>query len=431
MEKPSKYSPTSAVPLVRRALTSYLIAIILLTLIAFAVVSIRRFFLHATYPFNTLLFFPEDRFNDFVNHAQRVTHFPEPDMLTRNDYKVFFNYSAPTLYVFLFFLRVFPNPLYAYLTVAVAAFILAAACFAWSFRDSPLYRWTTALIVVSLVSSFPIWFVLDRANIEGILWMIMLGGTVALVFNRPVLSAGCFAIAASMKIFPAVILLLFLARRQYKALFAAICIAATVTLVSLHFIGPSIPQAIEKFAPAAAYLQDDYIVKFRPSEIGIDHSAYTIIKQILYLRLRSPEAVGAALHSVEYPYAIVVVLATISAFWFRLRHLPVVNQFIAYLAMSVLLPFVSNAYTLIHVHLAFAVFLLFLVREVATGHSSIRPWLLASFLLTFAILFTPQSYLIPGSMASIDGQIKALALFALIALAMLAPLRSARFGETE
>jgi hypothetical protein len=429
VQKITNNSPTGGVSQVRRALTGYLLGIISLTVIALAVVAYRRFFLHAPYPFNTLLFAPADRFMDFVHLAQRVAHFPEPDTFTRTDYKVFFNYLAPTVYVFLFFLRFFPNPLYAYLTVALIAFITAAACFAWSFRDSPLYRWTSALIAVSLVSSFPIWYLIDRANIEGILWIIMLGGTVALAQNRPALSASCFAVAASMKIFPAIILLLFLARKQYRALVIAGCTAAGVTLISLYFIDPSISKALEKFVPAAAYLHDEYIVKFRPAEIGMDHSAYTIIKQILYLRLRSPDAVGAYLHSIELPYAIVAILMAVSAFWFRLRHLPVVNQFVAYVSLSVVLPFVSNAYTLTHVHLAFAVFLLFLVREVATGYSSIRPVLLMSFLLAFAIVFTPQSYLIPGTISSIDGQIKALALLALVVLSMMSPLPSRRFGE--
>jgi hypothetical protein len=415
----------------RRAIIGYFIAIILLTSLALAIVTVRTWIFHLNYPFNSLLFFSGDRFNDFLTHAERMSHFGEPDMLTRTDIKVFFNYSAPTVYVFLFFLRLFPNPLYGYLSVFILAILISAIWFAWSFRDSPLFGWTAAVIALSLVTSYPIWHLLDRANIEGVLWIIMLLGTVALLRGRPIPAAVCFAIAASMKIFPGVLLLLFLARRQYKAFFISIAAAIVVMAVSLQVIGPSIPEALAKFSPAVAFLHDGYVVKYRPAEIGFDHSAFTVLKQILYLKFRSPEIVGGYLKKLEYPYAIVAILTVIAAFWFRLRHLPVVNQLIAYLAFSVLLPFVSNDYTLVHVHLGFAVFLLFIVRDLATARAVVHPWILFSILLSFAVIFTPQSYLLPGSVSGIGGQVKALALISLICLVMIQPLPSSRFGEIQ
>jgi hypothetical protein len=99
----------------RRGLIVYLLAIIILSALAVGIVAVRRYIFHDPYPRSTVLFMSGDRFNDFLNPAERVKHYPEPDFLTRPDFVVYFNYGAPTLYPFLFFIRFFPNPLYAYL----------------------------------------------------------------------------------------------------------------------------------------------------------------------------------------------------------------------------------------------------------------------------------------------------------------------------
>jgi Glycosyltransferase family 87 len=311
----------------------------------------------------------------------------------------------------------------------IAAFLISAVWFALSFRDSPLFPWIATLIGFSLVSSYPVWFLLDRANIEGVLWLVTLSGTVALLHRRPILAASFFAIAASMKVYPGILLLLFLVRRQYKALAIAILVAGCTIAASLYFIGPTIPAAYVKFGPAVTFVQENYIARYTNLEIGIDHCAFSVLKQILYFKYRSADAVAARLLKLELPYAIAAVAVFTAAFWFRLRHMPVTNQFIAYIGCAVLLPFLSYDYTLIHLHLAFAVFLLYIVRDLAEERAALPRWHLLSILFCFAIIFTPQTYLVLGIVAGIGGQVKALAIGALIILAMLKPMPSSRFGE--
>ena len=59
-------------------------------------------------------------------------------------------------------------------------------------------------------------------------------------------------------------------------------------------------------------------------------------------------------------YSIVIPLAALLLYWFRLRRLPLLNQFIAYIVLCILLPYVSGEYTLVHMYTAWAAFLLFL-----------------------------------------------------------------------
>ena len=50
-------------------------------------------------------------------------------MLSRTDIKVFYPYPVPSIYAFLFFIRLFPNPLAAYLTFVLLSFFVATCFF--------------------------------------------------------------------------------------------------------------------------------------------------------------------------------------------------------------------------------------------------------------------------------------------------------------
>ncbi len=92
-------------------------------------------------------------------------------------------------------------------------------------------------------------------------------------------------------------------------------------------------------------------------------------------------------------YNIVLPLAAILLYWFRLRRLPLLNQFIAYIVLCVLLPYVSGDYTLVHVYIAWGAFVLFLLSDVATGRVSIPANAIRWILLSCAVIFVPLSYL--------------------------------------
>ncbi len=80
-------------------------------------------------------------------------------------------------------------------------------------------RWLTAAAAFATAAfSFPPFFLLDRANIEGLVWIATSLGLVFFVRRRYSSAALLLALAASMKIFSGVLLLLFLAKKQYPLL---------------------------------------------------------------------------------------------------------------------------------------------------------------------------------------------------------------------
>ena len=86
-------------------------------------------------------------------------------------------------------------------------------------------------------------FLLDRGNIEAVIWVLVLLGIVAYTRNRMLASAILWALAASMKIFPGLLFLLFLARRKYRMFALAVTATVAFAVLALAGIGPTIRQA--------------------------------------------------------------------------------------------------------------------------------------------------------------------------------------------
>jgi hypothetical protein len=96
----------------------------------------------------------------------------------------------------------------------------------------------------------------------------------------------------------------------------------------------------------------------------------------------------------------------------------------------VLLPQLSFDYTLVHALIPWGAFLLFLLSDVAFGRVRITLRQALAFLIPYAVLFAPQSFLIFRSVG-FGGQVKALALVAIVVAALRNPLPSSLFGDLD
>ena len=435
-------SPYTAV--VDRGLRFYIVLIVLLAAIGVSVVAVKRYLLHRDFPQNTLLYDPTIRFTDFTSSAMRVRHFGDPEMLSSREfggkgYEVF-PYPVPAVYPHLFYNQ-FAHPLRVYLATVIAAALLAAIIFGMKLRSlSGSSKLPYLVILVTLLTPFPLFYLIERGNLEGFIWILILGG-VFLFYKRIYHgSAMVLAVAAAMKIFPALLFLLFIAKRKYSAFGTAVLTAATVTVLSWWGVGPTLKQAATASSASGGMLKDLYIVGFRPFEIGWDHSLMAAVKQFLYIvsrfrHVNYPKDVlyfpVPGVETAAAVYGVLAPLAFVVLYWKRLYSLPVLNQLIAFILLSVMLPFVSNEYTLVHVYIAWGAFVLFLYQDVRTGRVPIQLWRLVSMLGCFAIIFSPQSYWVFGSVDTLGGQIKTAAMVTLLALVFTFPMPSSGLGELE
>jgi Glycosyltransferase family 87 len=419
-----------------------------LTAFAWCIAGVRGHILHEPYPRNTLFFIPQVRFSDFTDLSGRVFHMGEPHVLSRTDIKAIhpfpfpYPYPTPSFYVFVFFVKLFPlHSLRAYLIFVLLSFLLATCFFSLRVRRATPKKLPQIAIWSTLLLGFPLQFLVDRGNIEGVIWVLILLGAVAYIRNRTVISAIVWGLAASMKIFPGLLFVLFLARRKFGTF--AVGVAATVafSLLALAGIGPTIRQAAADSSKSAGFLTRAYII---PDDTGgFDHSLFEGIKHVIHVAAAFHADHTVPLIVSTMPanrkalsiYNIVIPLAGILLYWFRLRRLPLLNQFIAYIVLCVLLPYLSGDYTLVHMYIAWGAFLLFLLDDVATARVRIPAKAIRRILFSCAVIFVPLSYfLIVGSnnrTFAFGSQIKTVALIVILVTVLRFPMPSSLFGDLQ
>ena len=383
------------------------------------------------------------RFTDFTGAAVRVEHFGEPDMMSRREfggrgYEVF-PYPVPAVYAYLFFNRTFPDPLKAYLWTVLLSAVIAAGILALRLGQLlPNRKLPYVLVAVTVMTCYPLLFLLDRGNLEGLIWIWLLLALLSFYKQLFTTAAILLALAAAMKLFPALLFLLFLAKRRYRAFFIALLVSIAVTVLSWIGVGPTIKQAMLDSSKSSTMLNEQYITGLRPLEIGWDHSLLAFFKQAAYLRFRFRHgARGAPSGPLRLPgvetavivYAVLALLSFCVLYWFRLRSLPVLNQVMSLLILCVLLPFVSNEYTLVHMYLAWGAFVLFLFKDVRTGDITLPGWVPMLVLCCFAVVFSPQSYWVVGEVENLGGQVKTMALAVLLFTVIKVPMPSSGLGD--
>ena len=369
---------------------------------------------------------PSIRLTDWTNFLRRVSHFGEPGMLARRDLGYPFPYPLPTLYVFLAFVKAFAHPTRAYLVAATLSFVVPAL---WLIADLRLRKapvWSQAALLCTLFFGFPHVFLIDRGNVEVFLWVFVALALYAFVKGHNFTSAVLFALAGSMKIYPSIFLLLFLARRKFGAFALGAASLAVFTLLSAQIIGPSASQAMQDMRWSAQYLRDAQIAVPDEPALAADHSAFAFVKQARYVVhrfvLRRPGADYLTFYSWTAPYSIVAILCFVLVYLLRLRRLPLLNQFIGLCIFSVLLPYVSYIYTLVHIYFVFAVLLLYLVqdRPALTGRGP------AFTAICLAITLSAVNVL---ALFHFRGQLQCLTLIGLLIVVLREPMPSTLFGD--
>jgi hypothetical protein len=242
-----------------------------------------------------------------------------------------------------------------------------------------------------------------------------------------------------MKIFPGLLFVLFLARRKFGTFVVAITATIAFSLLALAGIGPTIRQAAADSSKSKVFLMENYIVP--DDTAGFDHSLFQGIKHGIYVAEAFQKHPTAPLVIRTLPanrialrvYNIVIPLAALLLYWFRLRRLPLLNQFIAYIVLCILLPYVSGEYTLVHLYTAWAAFLLFLLDDVATGRVRIPAKAIRVILVSCAVLFVPLSYIAIAASANrifaLGPQVKTVFLFLILLTVCRVPMPSSLFGD--
>ena len=180
------------------------------------------------YPYNTFLFNPRFRFTDLANTIA-ISKFSNPYLDPSAIY-------PPFAWLFLRTLSVLPNSaalvVIYFGSVAVLLTMLAAAL-----RPVVPAAKPRMLICLALaLTSYPVVLSFDRGNIEIVLAPLLGGAVFLLARGRSISAMLCLVPAICLKLYPALLLVLFVRERKFTLLACAILASIAISVLSLHLL---------------------------------------------------------------------------------------------------------------------------------------------------------------------------------------------------
>ena len=249
----------------------------------------------------------------------------------------------------------------AYLVLAGATTLAALAAAYLCLRRNGAAK----LFLPLLLFCFPLIFLIQRANIEIVLWIIVVLGVLAYRRGMAILAAILIGIAASIKLYPILLLGLFLKpasrrTRQDLPAFAVVLVTAIVALIAATaYTGPTFLLAAHGFTTGVDRFQDHYVDTVSRVEVAFDHSLFSPIKYWAYSNHASPAPWTLTYYFIAGAFALLLFV--------HVRTLPFLNRIVFLLAAMVSLPPVSFTYTLVHLYLP----LLLLLCALATSRTTL------------------------------------------------------------
>ena len=385
---------------VERAIRLYLGVLLLLTVVAWI-----PFLQHGGAKDYAPLGSFSERFGDLVHFAstpQRLANSRLEDVQSLAGTLFPRNYGPLAVLIYLFLLKVCsPNAVIVFLAIVACALLTACVLLWRSARKLPAYRpYMAAAIFATGLLAWPTAQTVMRGNVEGLLWIGYAAG-LAYMFRRKWTASGvALAIAMCLKPYPALWFVLLAFRKKYKALVLGIVTFAAVSLVCFALLGAGNPiRGAARIRGESTVFFQTYILGLRDvEEVVGDHSLFETAKSAT----RVIDARGFHLPKKDYNSRVThrrgyVLLALylplagaclLSVLW-KIRAMPFLNQVFSLSISLTLLPLIAGDYTMTILYLPMAFFLLFLLRDVATGRVDFSQQRMLFILTSCAVLMAP------------------------------------------
>jgi Glycosyltransferase family 87 len=254
-----------------------------------------------------------------------------------------------------------PNPIGFYLVVAGVWIALGV----WGVRGALLAEGigtaTATLFPVSLVLLlFPIPRLVIEGNIELVLWIFVSLGVLAWVRGRDNWAAVLWGLAAAMKLYPIVLLMLLLPRRRYGATALGVATFVGASVLALWWLGPTMSIAWHGSLQNVFGYQGVRASEFSLRELAGNHSIFGQVKVVAMIA-RWPVA------KLTLPYYACGGLVMLAAFFGKLSKMPMANQLLAVSVFMVSLPTVSYFHTLANLYPALVLLMFVLIDAEKAG----------------------------------------------------------------
>ncbi len=415
-------SVTRLPPLLRTFLTAVLFAGLCWLLVELCCIHLLH--LNA-YPYNRMILPREDDFVDYTMFNGRFQHFHSRTFFSPVLGSPFL-YPAPlaVLYAVVHGLTDFLHaPVAGFTLLAGGIFLAATLLFGQRLHRAGL-AWTPAAGFAAFVlfTSYPIYFEINRSNIEVFVWIFAGLGVWAFCSGKPWLAALFIGLAGSCKMYPYILVGLLVLQKQYRQAVFAFIVGGCSLLASLWAVTGNVFYTAREVAAGLQLFTVEYVLHRRSIEIGLDHSIFGLLKCLLP---HMPAVPQAALYLTTY--LVCAALLAASLFFVKLRTLPVSNQITFLTVASILLPPVSYDYTLLQLYTPFAVLVFASIRLWRSGLPVQRG--LRHAFYCFALLLSPQNEFIYHAQ-KLEGQIKCIVLLILAAVSLWKPFEASTISHS-
>lgn len=342
-------------------------------------------YMNMGYPYSTFLFDPRDRFHDFLNIYRATTDLnPFADPVS-----VYFPFTYMPVYILTF---IPPFIAYAVFAAAFLAFLLAAQ-HRFIPAEGTIDRVLTMFSLTVL--SYPVLFILDRGNLECLVFIFLWLFIYCYKNRRDTAAALFLSFAIAMKLYPGVFCVLFLADRRWKPLLLTAVSTLVLTIASAALLDGGISASL-------AGMQNNLLIfkaQYFESVNGLLYNSSLYVPAVL---MASKFAFMDVIPK-GYPLCAIFLFILTAAyvafredvFWKRIALLSY---------MMILLPQISFDYKLIHIFLPL---LLFLGSEPRSKFD-------VAYSVIFGLLLIPKDYFFLVGNISINGILNSFLMLAFI-----------------
>ena len=325
------------------------------------------------WPHNSFLFDPRDRFADlyrawiFGKHIAGENPYITSDC---NYFPLFFLVMFP--FSFLAWCKVLP----VFFLVVVSTFILLVYKMIKNFANLSLVK-KMGYVILLTVTSYPLLFLLDRGNSEGILFIFLCLFVYLYKKRKFLLSAIPLSFAIGMKLYPAVFLVLFISDRKYREFVWCILLTIGITALSLFLMSGGVISSLSGLVSNLNSFQETHVIAGGSS--FYNHTLFNLLSHTLY---RTAYLKEAFIH----PYLVIAfILFVLTASYVILVEKEFWKKVTLLVLAMIVLPYVSYDYTLIHLYIPLVLF-------VNSGNKKSNRSIFV-FSILFGLLIIPKNYI--------------------------------------
>jgi len=256
--------------------------------------------------------------------------------------------------------------------------------------------------------SFPILRMVHQGNVEIVLWMFTAVGVLMFLRGHNDAAAVLWGLAAAMKMFPMVLLVLLLPRGKWRAFAVGAGTFFGATLWALWWLGPSVRVAWAGTMQNVFGYEGARTAEWTLRELVANHSLIEVAK-LGAMIVRYP------MGKLTLPYFAFGAVAFGAAFFGKLWKMPVANQVLGVSTFMVMFPPISYYHALVHM---VAPLLLLGWIAVRAQRAGVRVKGLLGTMLLFVPLFAPFTVLTFRGALMFCGLLQALVLAVLFLRAL-------------